>query len=64
MILVAGILGLLYGFLIRKGNWQSLMHKRFRLLALLFISIILELALVTPYLEHWQIGRASWRERL
>lgn len=54
MILVAGILGLLYGFLIRKGNWQSLMHKRFRLLALLFISIILELALVTPYLEHWQ----------
>ena len=37
MIFIAVALGLLYGFLIRKGNWQSLTRKHFRLLALLIL---------------------------
>lgn len=53
MIFIAVALGLLYGFLIRKGNWQSVTRKHFRLLALLILSVMVEVVLVTPVLGRW-----------
>lgn len=50
MILTAGILGLLYGFL-RKGNLASVFKKRFRLPALLFISLGLEWLLSSGFIN-------------
>lgn len=56
MILIACVLGLLYGLLIRKGNWRSILHKHFRLLWLLFAAVLIEMVLVTPYLDKWQMA--------
>lgn len=53
MIFIAVALGLLYGFLIRKGNWQSVTRKHFRLLVLLILSVMVEVVLVTPLIERW-----------
>ena len=58
MIIVAGISGLVFG-LLRGGRWRSILNKRFRLLPLLFISLICSIALASPALSDFLARQAA-----
>lgn len=60
MIPAACLLGLLYGLLLRKGNWKSIFRKHFRLLWLLFLSLACEFALTTGWLPGKLGGQPAY----
>ncbi|MDD2580228.1 MAG: DUF5317 family protein [Eubacteriales bacterium] len=55
MIITAAILGLVLG-LLTGGRWRSLLHKRFRLLPLLFSAFILSWLLSVHFFSDWLAG--------